>query len=157
MERRARMGFRRGVPAAVVVLIAGCELFVLAPPPVVCYGVRTEVGTVEGYHSVAGVYVDVANATEKAITRIEIGFYLFDGDGLPAPAIGGHYFTAVHDQPLAAGERREICLSVDEAFYYAPLPPLGVRRLAFSRILFEDGSSWEDPYGRYLWDSDDAE
>lgn len=157
MKRVNGTGVGCGVVSVVAGLLAGCELFVLAPPPVVCYGIRGEIGPVAGYHSVAGVYVDVLNQTEQAITRIEVGFYLFDGDGLPAPAIGGNYFTAVHDLPLAAGERREICLSVDEAFYYAPSPPLGVRRFAFSRITFADGSSWDDPYGRYLWDSDEGE
>jgi hypothetical protein len=132
-------------------MVASCVGVDDGPPPVVCRDVTAVGGVVAGFHDVVGVYADLQSVATQPITQIDASFYLFDGNDLPAPRIGGNFFTVRYNEALSPGERRSICSNLDASFYYVPKQPLRVARYRIASITFADGTCWQDRFGTYVW------
>lgn len=97
-------------------------------------------------YSICGVDFSLLNKSEKRIKRVSIVFYLFDQDGEPALECQNKVSVQI-DKVIEAGEVSSFCMSLDQFMNSIPANNLTVDYLFLSRIEYEDGSLWEDPYG----------
>ena len=97
-------------------------------------------------YSICGVDFSLLNKSEKEIKRVSIVFYLFDQDGEPAYECQNKVSVQI-DKSISSGEVSCFCMSLDRFMNSIPENNLTVDYLFLSRIEYEDGSHWEDPYG----------
>ena len=80
------------------------------------------------------------------MTEFEVVFYLFDSDGEPAQECWNQLSFAI-EKIIDAEDSFEICLSLDSYMASVPQSQLRIDYLFVSKICYDDGSVWEDPYG----------
>ena len=97
-------------------------------------------------YSICGVDIYLFNKSQKEISSVNIVFFLFDKDGEPAVECQNK-ITAQVEQTVSAEEDCSFCLSLDHFMNSVPEEKLLVDYLYLSKIEYEDGSCWEDPYG----------
>ena len=97
-------------------------------------------------YSICGVDIYLFNKSEKEISSVNVVFFLFDKDGEPAVECQNKISAQV-EQPVSGQEDCTFCLSLDRFMNSVPEENLLVDYLYLSRIEYEDGSCWEDPYG----------
>lgn len=97
-------------------------------------------------YSICGVNLFVFNKSEKNISAINIVFYLFDKDGEPASECRSKLSFEV-EKMIPAGEEISVCISLDKYMNTIPSEELFVDYLFLAKIVYEDGSVWEDPLG----------
>ena len=122
-----------------------CKIFSLDSVPYVMSGdFVMEDGAIE--YSICGVDFYLLNKSEKEIRNINVVFYLFDQDGEPAYECQNKISLDI-DQYVDAGDAASFCVSLDSFLNAIPSEPLLIDYLYLSKIEYEDGSVWEDPYG----------
>ena len=97
-------------------------------------------------YSICGVDFYLLNKSEKEIRKINIVFYLFDQDGEPACECMNK-ISAETELSVLPGESSRFCMSLDSFMNSFPENYLFVDYLYLAKIEYEDGSTWEDPYG----------
>ena len=97
-------------------------------------------------YSVCGVDFFLVNKSSKDIKSFTIVFFLFDQDGEPAYECRSKISVEI-EKYVDAGESISFCMSLDRFLNSIPSEPLIVDYLYLSKIEYEDGSTWEDPYG----------
>lgn len=97
-------------------------------------------------YSVCGLDLQFINQTEKEVSEFSIVFFLFDRDGEPASECSGRIAFDV-EKVVDAGDSIKKCISLDKYMYTIPEESLLVDYLYVSRIVYADGSVWNDPYG----------
>lgn len=125
--------------------VIGCKAFSQEMVPYVLSGefVMEENST---DYSICGVDFYLLNKSEKEIKTINIIFFLFDQDGEPASECRSKVLVEV-EKSLAGGESCSFCLSLDSFMNSVPSSPLMVDYLYLGKIVYEDGTEWNDPYG----------
>ena len=99
-------------------------------------------------YEVAGIDFTFLNRSDKAVKSFTMVFFMYDEDGNP-PAIGNNGVKIEIDVDVAAGECEDDLISLDRFMYEIPDSPYQLDYLYVSRILYEDGSEWSDPFGMY--------
>ena len=99
-------------------------------------------------YEVAGIDFSFLNRGAKAVKSFTMVFFMYDEDGNP-PGIGNNGVKLEVVVDVAAGECEEDLISLDRFLYEIPDSPYQLDYLYVSRILYEDGSEWSDPYGMY--------
>jgi len=97
-------------------------------------------------YSICGVNLFLLNKSEKNIRRVNLVFFLFDKDGEPAIECRNKLEFSIEEN-IAASESSEFCIGLDEYMYSIPTEELLLDYLYLSKIEYEDGCVWEDPYG----------
>lgn len=97
-------------------------------------------------YSVCGIDLMFLNQSEKMVQEISVVFFLFDMDGEPARECSNRIAFDI-EKTIDAGDSLRSCLSLDKYMYILPEEYLQVDYLYVSRIVYDDGSVWEDPYG----------
>ena len=119
----------RLITILVLLFFAGCKGYSLDTVP----------------YLINGTFVMEDNS-QKEIEKISLVFYLFDKDGEPAYECRNKISAEV-EKVLGAGEDCNFCISLDKYLNSIPEDSLQVDYLYISRIEYEDGSVWEDPFG----------
>ena len=97
-------------------------------------------------YSICGVNLFIFNKSEKNISSINTVFFLFDKDGEPASECRSKLsFEA--EKTISAGEQVSFCISLDRYMNTIPSESLFVDYLYLAKIVYDDGSVWEDPLG----------
>ena len=99
-------------------------------------------------YEVAGIDFSFLNREKKAVKSFTMIFFMYDEDGNP-PGIGNNGIKLEILVDIAAGECEEDLISIDQFLYEIPDIPYQLDYLYVSRILYEDGSEWRDPFGMY--------
>lgn len=97
-------------------------------------------------YSICGMDIFLLNKSEKEIRNMTIVFFLFDQDGEPAYECRSKIAVEL-DKDIAGGESCSFCISLDKFMNAVPQELLMPDYLYLAKIVYEDGSSWEDPYG----------
>jgi len=97
-------------------------------------------------YSVCGIDLTIFNQSEKNISNFSIVFFLFDKDGEPARECSNRIAFDIQ-KIISSGESFNKCISLDKYMITFPEEELFVDYLYVSQIVYEDGSTWEDPYG----------
>ena len=127
------------------VMIFGCKNFSIESVPYLAAGEFVMESDAEDY-SVCGFDFQFYNQSVKNVKEIEVVFFLFDKDGEPAHECSNRIALEIEAR-IEAGESLKKCLSLDRFMNQFPEEELYVDYLYVSRIEYEDGSLWEDPFG----------
>lgn len=125
--------------------LPGCKGFSLDSIPYIISGDFVMEEDSSDY-SICGVDFYLVNKGEKEIRKINIVFYLFDQDGEPAYECRSK-ISAEAELSIMPGENSRFCMSLDSFMNSIPENPLFVDYLYLARIEYEDGSTWDDPFG----------
>ena len=140
--------------AFLIFLLSGCSAFPAAPDlPALTAGRNPYL--VSGKfvmeedssdYEICGAELKFYNRSEKKVTEFEIFFYLFDSDGEPAQECWNQLSFDI-EKLIDENDSFEICLSLDSYMASVPQSLLRIDYLFVSKICYDDGSVWEDPYG----------
>ena len=101
-------------------------------------------------YEIAGLDFSFFNRSEKTVSEFTLVFYLFDEDGEPASLCRSNIVLSVSCE-IPPGERLEKLLSLDTFFSAVPEQEYFTDYVYVSRIKYEDGSTWKDPFGLSLY------
>ena len=101
------------------------------------------------YFTHAGITFKFLNQAGDAVDSITVCFMLFDNKTQGSPFIGSNKFEITKLDFIAAGENKEILISLDQHIYTAPTEPYIIDFFYISEIRYIDGSIWQDKYGKY--------
>ena len=124
-----------------VLIFFGCKNFSIESVPYL----DLEESDSENY-SVCGLDFQFYNLSVKDVKEISVVFFLFDKDGEPAYECSNRITLEIETR-IDAGDSFKKCLSLDRFMNQFPEEKLYVDYLYVSRIEYEDGSLWEDPFG----------
>ena len=99
-------------------------------------------------YEVAGIDFSFLNRECKPVKSFTMVFFMYDEDG-NSPGIGNNGVKLEVVVDVAAGEWEEDLISIDRFLYEIPDTPYQLDYLYVSRIVYEDGSEWSDPFGMY--------
>ena len=97
-------------------------------------------------YEAAGLDFSFLNKESQKVKSITIVFFMYDEEG-NAPSIGPNNAELEIFVDVEAGELVEDCVCIDSLLYEIPEEPYQLDYLYVSRICYEDGSEWRDPYG----------
>lgn len=97
-------------------------------------------------YSVCGLDLLLVNQSEKDISEFSIVFFLFDKDGEPAGECSNRISFDI-ERFVDAGGALKKTISLDKYMNNIPEELLFVDYLYVSKIIYADGSVWEDPFG----------
>lgn len=134
---------------AVLLFLLLCGSFISAQErcPYVISG-TIENGTGKAAYRYAGMELCVFNKSDKAVLSFTVVFYVYDENG-ESPFAGTNCITADCSHYIEAQEESCLSVSLDGFLSESPEEPYQYDYLYISRIIYEDGSVWEDPYGVY--------
>ena len=139
--------------AFLIFLLSGCSAFPAAPDlsaltagnnPYLVSG-KFVMEEDSSDYEICGAELKFYNRSEKKVTEFEVVFYLFDSDGEPAQECWNQLSFDI--EIIDAEDSFEICLSLDSYMASVPQSQLRIDYLFVSKICYDDGSVWEDPYG----------
>lgn len=136
---------RRYIFIICMLMMAGCKAYTQDSVPYVMNGEFVMEDKLSDY-SICGIDLYLLNKSEKEIKSVCIVFFLFDKDGEPASECRNKISFEI-EKYLSGGEDSSFCISLDKYMNSIPSEPLLVDYLYLSKIEYEDGSLWEDPYG----------
>ena len=128
-----------------VSVLSSCSIMPLESVPYLISGDFVMESDSDDY-SVCGIDLMFLNQSEKTVSELSVVFYLFDMDGEPARECSNRIAFDI-ERTIDAGDSLKRCLSLDKYMYILPEEYLQVDYLYVSRIVYSDGSVWEDPYG----------
>ncbi|MBR1638349.1 MAG: hypothetical protein IJ688_03080 [Treponema sp.] len=101
-------------------------------------------------YEIAGLNLSFKNNGKKRVSEFNIVFYLFDEEGEPVSLFRSNLVLNVKTD-ISAGESEDFMLSLDSFFTYEPESDYYIDYVYISRIVYSDGSSWNDPFGLALY------
>lgn len=128
-----------------VLLVSGCKSNSFEPVPYVVAGEFVMDENSEEY-SICGVNALVLNKSEKNICSMNMVFFLFDRDGEPAGECQSMLSFEI-EKSILGNQKAAFCVGLDKYMNSVPEEVLQVDYIYLSKIVYEDGSVWEDPYG----------
>ena len=115
--------------AFLIFLLSGCSAFPAAPD-------LSALTAGNNPYLVSGKFVMEEDSSD----------YDFDSDGEPAQECWNQLSFDI-EKIIDAEDSFEICLSLDSYMASVPQSQLRIDYLFVSKICYDDGSVWEDPYG----------
>ena len=97
-------------------------------------------------YKICGADLYFYNQTNRTVKEIEVVFYLFDEEGEPAAECSGRIIFEL-EKEVGPEEDFRLCLNLDPFMTYIPQSPLEIDYLYVSKILYADGTLWQDPFG----------
>lgn len=97
-------------------------------------------------YALCGIDFTLLNKSHKEIRGMNIIFYLFDQDGEPAAECQNKISVQI-EKIISPGDTAYFCMSLDSFMTSIPENNLVVDYLYIASLVYEDGSTWEDPYG----------
>ena len=144
-NRKSLIMFRSALMLVSLCFFTNCKTYSLDSIPYVITGDFVMEDNSSDY-SICGVDFFILNKTEKEIKNINVVLFLFDQDGEPAYECCNKVSAKI-EKSISSGESCTFCMSLDKFMNAIPSDPLIVDYLYLSRIEYQDGSLWEDPYG----------
>ncbi len=109
-----------------------------------------KVGKIEDEHDFAGVHFNFYNNSEKRVHTFNFSFIVFDDSGEHSPLIGSNVISARYMQVIDSKETHAIVFNLDPYIHQVPLEPFIIDFFYISKIEYDDGSVWSDPYGSWM-------
>ena len=124
---------------------SACSGIAMEPLPYIISGqFEMEENSVD--YEVCGLNLFVYNKLEKEIKEMTVDFYLFDRYGEPAMECQNR-ISLIIEKEIGGNESAQLCIRLDNYMISIPSELLEVDYLFLSKIVYEDGSEWNDPVG----------
>ena len=137
--------FFRLVACLFLSLLLGCSAFSAERNP---YSIAADFVMEEESddYKICGANIFFYNHSFLTVKEFELVFFLFNSEGEPAPECSERLTFAI-EKEIGPDEDFTICLNLDSFMTFIPEVPLDIDYLYVTKIVYEDGSVWEDPYG----------
>ena len=137
--------FVKGFICFFILTLFGCSAFSIEKPP---YSVSADFVMEEDspVYKICGVDLSFYNFSKEMVKEFEVSFFLFDSDGEPAFECPSRLSFSI-EKEIDADESFSISLSLDSYMIFIPQSLLEIDYLYVSKIIYADGSVWEDPFG----------
>lgn len=128
-----------------MMLLSGCSAFSAERNP---YSIAADFVMDEesDEYKICGADITFYNHSLITVKEFELVFFLFNSEGEPASECPER-LTFYIEKEIGPDEDFKICLNLDSFMNFIPEAPLEIDYLYVSKIVFSDGSVWEDPYG----------
>lgn len=134
--------------SAILLLLFCARLYSVSPKNPVPYAISGEIEMDEdaSEYEIAGFKMEFRNLSDKNVVELTVNFYMFDEEGEPV-SVGRSNVSLIVRAEIPAYETEERRISLDSYFYTVPDGLYTIDYLYVSKILYDDGSVWSDPYG----------
>ena len=129
--------------------ISACHLFHTQQIPFIVSKPACEIGGNEDYYAIAGIIFTFYNTSAKDIESIEVSCMVFDSEYKNNPFIGSNLIKAAFHEHIKSGDHKELIIPLDRYLYHAPDKPYLIDHFFVRKLIFNDGSIWEDKTGVY--------
>lgn len=129
-------------------LTAGCRQEITMPPVLVSEPVCL-LSSAGGNFRYAGVSFEVCNTGTQKIVSMEVSFVVFKDEKGGNPFYGSNVLNAVISLDLAPSSSAPLEVSLDPRLAVIPETPFVIDCFYVTKITWDDGSEWTDPYGLY--------
>lgn len=126
-------------------LFSGCAMFAKENVPYAIKGEFTVEDSVSEYE-LGGVDIYFYNKSDKNVRNFTVVFFLFDEDGEPFNTTKSNLVFNI-EKNVETKDSIEFCLSIDDYVNSIPDESCFIDYLYVSKIVYEDGSVWTDPFG----------
>ncbi|GHT57757.1 hypothetical protein FACS1894109_10600 [Spirochaetia bacterium] len=126
-------------------LVCSCVLTEQDLPPYVISRPVCLTGSKPGYFTFAGIEFDFSNVSGKNISGISLSFMVYDADTKKNPLIGSNTIKMSFEGLVKPQELKKFFISLDQYIYTAPDKAYLIDFFCITKIIYEDGSRWEDP------------
>ena len=128
-------------------LCISCSAFAQINIP---YSIKGDLSIEESeLYDYVGFNFSIKNKSEKRINTVTVVFYVFDENGEPPFGMKNHIVLNLNCT-IEPGEILEDCLSLDNYVYCLDSERYEIDYLYVSRISYDDGSVWSDPFGTFV-------
>ncbi|MCQ2592577.1 MAG: hypothetical protein MJ188_07295 [Treponema sp.] len=131
-----------------IFVFTGCQLFGTPKVPYLISGEMTMESSAQ--YEVAGFDYYFLNKVNKTVKDFTMVFFLFDQEG-NSPCIGSNNIVLKIEGDVPEGRSVTGCVSLDSLLTEIPEESYDIDFLYVSRISYEDGSVWSDPFGIYAF------
>ncbi|GHV77506.1 hypothetical protein AGMMS49942_23270 [Spirochaetia bacterium] len=134
-------------------LFVSCKLAQDEFPP---YVVSKPVCLIEqkiGYFNFVGIEFDLFNSGDKNISNFYISFMVYDADTQKNPFAGSNVIKMSFDGLVKRQETQKFFVDLDSYVYTVPAKAYLIDFFCITKIVYEDGSTWEDTAGVYYTNS----
>lgn len=128
-------------------LFSGCQLSAKENSPYIISGEMVTEDSSD--YEIAGLDFYLYNKMEKNITSFTVVFFLFDSDG-NAPEGSKNIVVLTVTTEIDAKSSLRACINLDKYMTEIPDEPYQIDYIYLSKIVYEDGSEWNDPFGFQL-------
>ena len=126
---------------------ASCNLFSAEKCP---YSVKAQLVFDDSEcYDFMGLDFQIKNNDVRAIQELTLVFYVFDGDGEPASGVKNNIVLKLKCE-IPGGELLDDCISLDKYVYNLDSENYEIDYLYVSKIVYDDGTVWSDPFGNML-------
>ncbi len=109
-----------------------------------------KIGRVVNIHEFAGIHFTFYNNSDKSIQNFKFTCLLFDSTGEQSPLVGSNIISARYLETIAPNSVKDIVFSLDPYITQIPTDPYIIDFFYVTKIEYNDGSVWEDPYGSFI-------
>lgn len=118
--------------------------------PYVISKLECKMGMLEGYYSFGCVQFDFFNASNKDVSEILVSCIVYDTKTKKNPFIGTNFLKNSFSGNIIRQENKTLILSLDQYIFVVPDEPYLIDFFSISKIIYIDGTSWEDKNGFYF-------
>lgn len=127
----------------------GCKLFVQSGPEFAVSSPVYKKGKTGESCELGGVCFDFYNKSSKKVISIETKMNVYNPATKQTAFAGVGTITSSFNGEIEAGQKKEMCVSLDEYITTACDIDFLIEQFYISRILYSDGSEWKDYFGVY--------
>lgn len=96
-----------------------------------------------------GLNFRLKNKSPKKMNKVTLVFYVFDENGEPPLCVKNHIVLTLNCE-IEPGEILEDCISLDKYVFNLDSEYYEIDYLYVSQIVYEDETTWNDPFGNYM-------
>lgn len=131
-----------------ILFFSGCQLSAKENSPYIISGEMLIEESKD--YEIAGLDLYVYNKLEKNISSFTVVFFLFDSEG-NAPEGGKNVVVLTVTTEIEGKNSLKACINLDKYMREIPEEPYQIDYIYLSKIVYDDGTEWNDPLGFQLY------
>lgn len=138
--------------SSLIILFSSCYLSQVenTPPEYSISQPDFKNGVTEYCCELGGVSFDFYNKSEKSIIYLEVKMNIYDSSTKENAFIGVGTITSSIDCHISFREKKNFFISLDKYITVIPNNELYIDQFYVSKIIYDDGSEWNDYFGVYV-------
>ena len=131
------------------VLLVCCEYLANQKPEFCIANPVYKSGEIDGICKLGGVFFDFYNKSAYSVQFLEIRMNIYDKNTGKEAFIGTGTIVSEMECNIESGEKRKLCIPLDQYMVVCPLKDCIIDQFYISKIKFSDGREWHDILGLY--------
>lgn len=132
---------------ACVEVLCSCAVSPVEPPPFVVSKPVCVLGGSGNLYRICGVEFEFFNTGEKEVESLSVSCMVYDRGTGENPFIGTNLVGAEFEGAIPPRSGVSLAVSLDSYLFAIPSAPYIIDFFRVAKIVYSDGSAWEDPQG----------